>query len=114
MLTKLIDFNAKPPTVREGDIFKVIELHGKRFEIRYGYYEEIDRKIEPTPIYPDFKEKPTFTDDGYPFITYMQDGCEHYKRRADGDDNDCYSCIYMEKGAELIGVCRCKARRQNE
>lgn len=103
--------NLSPP--RENDLYKIVELHGRTFEIRYGYYEDIDRKYDPVPIYPDFIANPVLTDDGYPFITYMQDGCEHYEREAQGDEPDCYTCIHMERGDELIGVCRCKARKHN-
>ncbi len=50
-----IKSNSSPP--REGDLFKIIELHGATFEIRYGYYEDIDRKYDPVVIYPDFVKK---------------------------------------------------------
>lgn len=108
----VVNTNSSPP--KEGDLFKIIELHVKRFEIRYGYYEEIDKTHDPTEIYPDFIKYPVYMEDGYPFITYMQEGCEHYKQKEKHDDHDCYSCIYMERGDELIGVCRCKSRRKSE
>ncbi|MBO7196564.1 MAG: hypothetical protein J6V80_04465 [Clostridia bacterium] len=114
MFRKLTELNTGSSPPKEGDLFKVVELHGRRFEIRYGYYEEIDRTHDPTEVYPDFLKNPVYTEDGYPFITYMQEGCKYYQKRDNDDDNDCYSCIHMERGQELIGVCRCKSRRKNE
>ena len=35
---------------KEGDLYRLIELHGKAFEIRYGYYEDIDRQYDPMEI----------------------------------------------------------------
>ena len=100
-----INTNSSPP--KEGDIFKLIELHGATFEIKYGYYEDIDRKYDPVEIYPDFIENPIYTDDGFPFITLMQSPCQHFKRINDDPEHDCGNCEYMERGDELIAVCRC-------
>ena len=114
MFTKLFgtDTTPKPPTPKEGDLFKVIKLHGETFEIRYGYYEEIDRQNEPMEIYPNFLETPVYTNDGFPFVTQMQEPCEHYKKKGTDSDRDCGSCAYMEYGDELIAVCRCKKNRK--
>ena len=100
-----INTNLSPP--KEGDLFKIIELHGATFEIKYGYYEDIDRKYDPVEIYPDFIENPIYTDDGFPFITLMQSPCQHFKRINDDPEHDCGNCEYMERGDELIAVCRC-------
>lgn len=99
---------------KEGDLFKIIELHGRVFEIRYGYYEEIDRHHEPMEIYPDFVKNPVYTNDGFPFVTLMQEPCEHYKKKGTDSDKECGSCKYMERGEELIAVCRCKKKRKAE
>ena len=43
--------------IRDGDLYKTVTVHGKTFELRYGYYEEYERESlfsEPIPIYPDF------------------------------------------------------------
>ena len=114
MFTKLFgtETTPKPPAPKEGDLFKVIKLHGETFEIRYGYYEEIDRQNEPMEIYPNFIENPVYTDDGFPFVTQMQEPCEHYKKKGTDSDRDCGSCAYMEYGDELIAVCRCKKNRK--
>ena len=105
-----VNTNSSPP--KEGDLFKVIELHGKRFEIRYGYYEDIDRSHEPIEIYPDFIKNPVYTNDGFPFITLMQAPCEHYESSNNDPDTDCGSCKYMERGDALIAICRCNLRRK--
>ena len=68
-------------TVKEGDLYRVLEIGGARFEIRYGYYEELDRVgkyNDPIPIYPNFLENPQYNNEGYPFVTEMQDTCVYY------------------------------------
>jgi len=97
---------------KEGDLYKIIELHGATFEIRYGFYEETDRQFEPIEIYPDFIKAPVYTNDGFPFVTLMQSPCEHYERRTDDPDRDCGSCRHMERGDELIAVCRYQGNRK--
>lgn len=93
----------------EGDLYKIVNVQGHTFELYYGYYEEIERKnpaIEPMPIYPDFLENPTYSNDGLPFVTKMQDACKHYK----GEMNkfgECAECQYYLHGDDLIGVCTC-------
>ena len=109
-----INENSKPPVPKEGELFKVIRLHGATFEIRYGYYEEGDRQFEPVEIYPDFLKNPIYTNDGFPFVTLMQAPCENFKKLTDDPDRDCGNCRYMERGDELIAVCRCESRRKNE
>ena len=91
--------------IRDGDLYKTVTLHGRTFELRYGYYEEYERaSSEPIPIYPDFRREPIFTDDGAPFVTAMQDACEHYRGASEGDV--CFGCGHYESGDELLGVCR--------
>ena len=66
---------------KEGDLFKVINLHGHTFQLYYGYYENCDRDnpaVDPMPIYPDFVAEPRFTSEGFAFVTKMQDPCKHY------------------------------------
>ncbi len=111
MFTNFLNLATEPMPHKpiEGDLFKIIELHGATFEIKYGYYEDIDRKYDPVAIYPDFIKNPTYTSDGYPFVTLMQSPCEHFKRT--GDEDDCGNCKYMERGDELIAVCRCPKRK---
>lgn len=99
--------------VKEGTLFKTISLFGKSFEIRYGYYADYERDNEdnePIPIYPDFLQAPVYTDDGYPFVTQMQDLCEHGE--SDQKEAYCIDCPYYVHGDELIGTCRCEKRRK--
>ena len=99
----------------EGDLYKRIHTDGMTFELRYGYYEERDRKnpfAEPVPIYPDFLKTPVYNDRGHPFVTDMQDTCGYYV----GDDPDagCCGCRHYRKGEDFIGVCLCKLNRKKE
>jgi hypothetical protein len=114
MFTKLFGIEAapKPPAPKEGELYKVIELYGATFEIRYGYYEEIDRQNDPIEIYPDFIKTPVYTENGFPFVTHMQPPCSYYEKKGSDLDNDCSTCAYIEPGEELIGVCRCKENRR--
>lgn len=92
---------------REGELFKVVRHEGKDFFIYYGYYDDMERKSkynDPLPIYPDFQKTPEYTDDGYPFVTGIQDVCEHYEGRCPEDG--CHSCKYYCGGDDLIGVCK--------
>ena len=92
---------------KEGEIFKIIHLYGKTFEIRYGFYEECDRHTmfaEPMEIYPDFLKEPQFTDEGIPFATAIQTPCEHFSGRRD-DNSTCEDCACYRSGEELLGIC---------
>ena len=95
---------------RDGDLYKVITLYGKRFELRYGYYEEFERsRGEPIPIYPDFREAPCYTDDGYPFVTAMQTPCEEH---CGGDpEYGCHDCLYYKQEEDLLGICVCERNK---
>ena len=118
MYNKLLGISALPSGAppKENDIYKVIKLRGKRFEIRYGYYEEIDRAFEPVPIYPDFLKIPLYTDSGEPFVTLMQDACVSYESNGRSNERDCGTCVYAERGDDLIGICKCphNLERRNE
>ncbi len=94
----------------EGELYKIINLYGRVFEIKYGYYEECDRQnpiVRPMPIYPDFVKEPIFTQEGFRFTTKMQDVCQYYKGK-DIVDKGCAECEHYRHGAELIGICGCK------
>lgn len=99
--------NITPP--KEGDLFKVIQIHGKTFEIRYGFYEECDRHngfAEPMEIYPDFIKHPQYTDEGVPFITAIQTPCDHFSGERD-DNSTCEECGFYRHCEELLGICAC-------
>jgi hypothetical protein len=112
MRNKFTDAQNARINKKEGDLYKVITVGGRSFEIYYGYYEEMDRQnpsVEPMEIYPDFLESPVYTDEGIPFAVAMQTPCEHFLGAAD-EDNTCYQCGYYEGQEELLGLCRCKWR----
>ena len=115
MYNKLLEMSEAPRGAppKENDVYKVISLHGKRFEIKYGYYEEIDRAFEPVPIYPDFIRSPVYTDNGEPFVTLMQDACKKYEPNGNSSDRDCGTCAYTERGDDLIGICKCEKNKKS-
>lgn len=99
--------NTSPP--KEGDLFKVIQLRGETFEIRYGFYEECDRHnqfAEPIEIYPDFIRSPRHTVEGEPFVTAIQSPCDHFHGKRN-DNSICEDCAYYRQGEELLGICTC-------
>lgn len=103
---------AKP---KEGDLYKIIRLYGKTFEIRYGFYEECDRHTlfaEPMEIYPDFIKEPQYTDEGIPFATAIQIPCENFSGAMD-ENSTCEECDFYQNGEELLGICTCPCRRQS-
>lgn len=95
--------------IKEGALFKRIELHGRVFHIYYGYYADFERESEfnePIPIYPDFRQSPVYTDDGRPFVTRMQDQCKNGRRKHSQEGEAfCIDCPYFIHGDELIGIC---------
>ena len=105
-------------TPREGELYKVVVTFGKSFELRYGFYEEIDRQsplCEPAIIYPDFTREPLFTEAGEPFVTMMQDACGHYKGNTKRTpDSTCAECKHFKQGEEWFGICSCKARKADK
>ena len=118
MLSSLFQNNIQPAEVthEEGELYKVVTIFGKTFELRYGYYEECDRQsplCAPVVIYPDFTKEPVYTDEGTPFVTMMQDTCKSYR----GDtkrtpDTTCDECKYFQCGEDWIGICKCVLRRR--
>lgn len=104
------------PVYKEGDLYKIIKVHGQTFELYYGYYEQCERdnpSIEPMPVYPDFIKHPQYTEDGFLFVTKMQDACEHYKGQST-EFNECADCQYYNHGDELLGVCVCPKNRKDK
>ena len=92
--------------IRDGDLYKIITVFGKSFELRYGYYEESERmRGLPIPIYPDFKANPEYTDDGHPFVTQMQEQCPHGS--SSFSEGYCIDCPHYCHGDDLIGICLC-------
>lgn len=114
MLTHILSLGGEQPHVpKEGDLYKEVTVHGKTFRLVYGYYEEFERDgryNEPMPIYPDFIKEPTFTEEGIPIVTAMQDICGQYDGEAEGDS--CSQCRHFHKCEELFGVCRCLQKQK--
>ena len=69
--------------IKEGDLYKIIDLYGTKFEIRYGYYDEKDRHSkysELIPIFPDLYKNPKYTKEGFMFVAikgFTVDGHEY-------------------------------------
>ena len=120
MLTKIIESTAPLTNTepKEGDLYRIVTTFGKTFELRYGFYEEKDRQnplCKPAVIYPDFVKAPIFTDYGNPFVTMMQDACDHYKGNTKPtSDTTCADCKYFERGEEWFGICKCQLQKKNE
>ena len=97
--------------IKEGDLYKIIELFDRSFEIKYGYYVEYEKgKGEPIPIYPDFKKHPIYTNEGQPFVTQMQEICSLGKSRF--SDGCCVDCEHYRHGTDLIGICTNKGNEK--
>ena len=97
----------------EGTLYKRLILHGQVFELRYGYYEDRDRNnptLDPMPIYPDFLKHPQFTQEGFAFVTKMQDACPHYRGEA-FLCKECAECAFFQPGEDLIGICVCEENK---
>lgn len=101
----------KPPN--EGDIYKIINLAGRSFVLRYGYYSDTERDGEPMPILPDFEKNPIYDEHGNLCVTRIQDACAHYLPRGGASgDGWCADCKHYPDEKEDIGVCKCENNRQ--
>ncbi len=101
------------PNKKEGDLYKLLLIHGREFPIRYGYYSADERDCwELTPIFPDFLKEPMYTDEGFPFVTADQDTCPHFKpKQYVSGENWCNDCVHFSLKEELIGICICKRKQ---
>ncbi len=101
---------------KEDDLYMVINSHGHTFELKYGYYEETDREYgEPVVIYPDLKNSPIFTKDGYSLVTAVQVPCEYYEVQQGHLPEECCSdCIYYKDSKKEIDICLCEKRRKRK
>ncbi len=100
---------------KEGDLYKIITVHGKAFPIYYGYYSEAERgRWEPTPIFPNFVQSADYTEDGVPYTRADQDVCQHYQPKpAVSGENWCNDCQHFLIGEDIIGICQCEKRKRN-
>ncbi len=103
---------AKKHLPKEGDLYKVIKVGETEFTIYYGYYSESDRFLEsPMPILPDFLKNPQYSSCGRPFVTRIQDACEHYKTHDNTEgDGWCADCKYYLNKDDDIALCKNKKR----
>ena len=101
---------------KEGDLHSVVSVGGHTFELRYGYYEESERRTgEPFVLYPDLKQNPHFTRDGYRIVSAIQSVCQHYAVPNGMEREDCcYTCIHYPDQTDDIGICRCEAMRRQQ
>lgn len=98
---------------REGDLYGIVDVCGKVFEIRYGYYEDYERNSkynDPVPVYPDLYKSPAYSKEGFPIVTQMQQVCEMY--HGNSADGRCGLCPHFHKEARLFGLCKCSSRRK--
>lgn len=95
--------------IKEGMLYKSFEIEGFSFHIYYGYETagERERGWEPTPIYPDFEEKPLYTKDGIPFTAVYSSPCAYYDPiEPESDDAWCANCTHFDMREEFIGLCK--------
>ncbi len=97
----------------EGDIYKIINICGIEFVLRYGFYSESERELgEPIPILPNFNETPFFTENGMPLVTCIQDACKHYCPKNGTGDGWCADCIYFPNECDEIGICQSEKNKK--
>lgn len=94
--------------------YKVYRAGGREFPVYLEYDEQLG---ESYPAYPDFEERPEYTDEGRPFATAEQESCLYAKTNSfEGvKPSDCgaYSWFYREQMPyDPIGVCVCDERRR--
>ena len=101
--------NNMPP--REGDLYKILEVGGHRFELRFGFYAEFERENGvPVVIYPDLYNQRVYADDGRMLVTAVQDPCPHYTVPAGKTkDECCCDCQYYFNSGDDVGICACAA-----
>lgn len=95
-------------------LYKVFRAGGREFAVYFQYDEQLD---ESYPAYPDFEERPAYTEEGRPFATSAQESCPCYNPTAPEQPptGDCGGCgwFYREQTPyDPIGVCMCDARRR--
>ncbi len=98
----------------EGDLYKIYEVEGLFFEIRYGYYKEDERgRVEPLPIFPDFRKNPVYTVDGYMLASLIHSACPYYESIKQKPELNCGDCIHYSDHKSEIAVCKCDKRRKS-
>lgn len=102
--------------------WKICRVAGRTFEIHQEYDALVGHDVG---VYPDFQERPEYTDNGRPFATATDEACAHsVPRDPDSSETedystygDCGGCIFFHREEtpwDIIGVCMCDARRQQD
>lgn len=103
--------SAMYPLPKEGELYKVVTIGDHTFELRFGFYEDFERKGgEPVVIYPDLAKNKVYTKEGRRIVTAIQDPCSYY--RVSGHrarDECCNDCDYYVISGDEIGICTCCA-----
>lgn len=96
--------------IKEGDLYKIVEVAGKKFDIRYERLEDPDPE-DPDALVPHlflFEENPEYTKDGFAFRNKFDSVCPYLKPKDhDFYNHECERCVYLSETVEYIGVCRC-------
>lgn len=104
---------AKIP-VREGDIYEVLSVDGRTFEIRYGYYEDFERDgSAPIPFYPDLEKSPVYGESSKYIVTFMQEPCIYYEPRVENAEPYCGCCKHYPNNKQMINACQCRYNSLN-
>ena len=99
----------KGPYVFDRLLNKVQELN------KTGKKEVIKTWSRRSTIYPDFIENPTYTKEGFPLVTQMQNQCKYYVGNKNSES--CHGCRYLEIIDDLFGIYTCqynKLKKEDE
>lgn len=100
--------------VKEGTLYKLIEIDGVCFNIYYGYECEGERLRgwEPEPIYPDFKKNPIYNNDGKQFALTNDEICELYLPISITTECICCAnCKHFILCEDIIGICNARKEK---
>ncbi len=94
--------------------YKTYRVGGRSFPVYLEYDEQME---ESYPAYPDFEQRPEYTDEGRPFATAGQESCPHCRPNAPGKPlpGDCGGCGWFlreQTPYDPIGICMSDARQR--
>ena len=61
---------------------------------------------------PDFIKNPTYTKEGFPLVTQMQNQCKYYVGNKNSES--CHGCRYLQIIEDLFGICTCPYNKQKK
>ena len=104
------------PIPAEGQLYKIVQIDGHMFELRYGYHEDFEREhCHPVVLFPDLENEPMFTQDGYRIVTAVQEPCRYYTVPAEQvPEQWCADCVYYPDVHQEIGICRSEEQREEK